>query len=80
VSFRLITYCVFERGIIVVVAAEGSMTALMFGEDALSLVMGEEELTLMPAAATTEGSILQKMSRALNFLSRKQIDDKSTEK
>ena len=70
----------FERGIIVVVAAEGSMTALMFGKDALSLVMGEEELTLMPATATTKGSILQKMSRALNFLSRKQIHDKSAEK
>jgi len=35
---------------------------------------------LMPATATTERSILQKMSRALNFLSRKQIHDKSAEK
>jgi len=74
------TCCVFERGIIAAVAAKGSMTTLMLGEDILSLVMGEEELTLMPAEATTEGSILQKMSRALNFLSRKQIDDRIVEK
>ena len=70
----------FERGIIAAVAAKDSMTTLMFGEDILSLVMGEEELTLMPAAATTKGSILQKMSRALNFLSIKQIDDRSVDK
>jgi hypothetical protein len=57
------TCCVFERGITVGVAAEGSMTALMLGEEALTLVLGEEGLLVVPAAAKTEGSILQKMSR-----------------
>jgi predicted hydrocarbon binding protein len=57
------TCCEFERGITAAVAAEGSMTALMLGEEALKLVLGEEALPVVPAAAKTEGSILQKMSR-----------------
>jgi apolipoprotein N-acyltransferase len=48
------TCCVFERGITVVVAVEGSMTAL---------ILGEEGLIMVSAAAKTEGSILQKVSR-----------------
>jgi hypothetical protein len=48
------TCCVFERGITIIIAVEGSMTALM---------LGEEGLPVVPAAAKTEGSILQKMSR-----------------
>ena len=52
------TCCVFERGITVGVMTEGSMTALMFGEEALTLVLGEEGLPVVPAAAKTEGSIL----------------------
>ena len=52
------TCCIFERGITVTVAAEGSMTALMLGEKALTLVLGEEGLPVVPAAAKTEGSIL----------------------
>jgi len=48
------TCCVFERGITAAVAAEKSMTALM---------LGEEGLTMVPAVAKTEGSILQKVSR-----------------
>ena len=51
------TCCVLERGIIAVVAAKGNMTALMLGEDTLILVLEEEELTLMPVATKTEGSI-----------------------
>jgi hypothetical protein len=57
------TCCVFKRRIIVVVAAEGSMTVLMLGEEALTLVLGEEGLLVVPDATKTEGSILQKMSR-----------------
>jgi hypothetical protein len=57
------TCCVFERGITATVATEGSMTALMFREEALTLVLGEEGLPVVPAAAKTKGSILQKMSR-----------------
>jgi hypothetical protein len=60
---RLMTCCVFERGITVVVAVEGSITALMLGEEGLTLVLGEEGLTVVPATAKTEGFILQKMSR-----------------
>jgi hypothetical protein len=60
------TCCVFERGITIIVAVEGSMTALMLGEEALTLVLGEEGLPVVPAAAKTEGSILQKMSRKKN--------------
>jgi hypothetical protein len=41
------TCWVLERGIIAAITAE----------DALTLVLGEEELTLMPAAAKTKGSI-----------------------
>jgi hypothetical protein len=52
------TYCVFERGITVVVAVEGSMIALMLGEEALTLVLEEEGLTMVPAATKIEGSIL----------------------
>jgi hypothetical protein len=48
------TCCVFERGITVVIAVEGSMTAL---------ILGEEGLIMVSAAAKTEGSILQKVSR-----------------
>jgi len=48
------TCCVFERGITVVVAVEGSMTAL---------ILGEEGLIMVSPAAKTEGSILQKVSR-----------------
>jgi len=48
------TCCVFERGITVVVGVEGSMTAL---------ILGEEGLIMVSAAAKTEGSILQKVSR-----------------
>jgi hypothetical protein len=48
------TCCVFERGITVVVAVEGSMT---------TLILGEEGLIMVSAAAKTEGSILQKVSR-----------------
>ena len=62
-SFRLMTCLVLEKGIIAVVATEGSIIVLMLGEDALALVLGEEELTLMQATTKTEGSILQKMSR-----------------
>jgi len=51
------TCCVLERGIIAVVAAKGNMTVLMLGEDTLTLVLEEEELTLMPVATKTEGSI-----------------------
>ena len=57
------TCCVFEREIIAAVTIEGSMTALMFGEEALTLVLGEEGLPVVPAIAKNEGSILQKMSR-----------------
>ena len=39
------------------------MTALMFGEEALTLVLGGEGLPVVPAAAKTEGSIWQRMSR-----------------
>ncbi|KAG6768074.1 hypothetical protein POTOM_026971 [Populus tomentosa] len=39
------------------------MTVLMFGEEALTLVLGEEGLPMVPAAAKTKGSKLQKMSR-----------------
>ena len=39
------------------------MTALMLGEEALTLVLGEEGLLVVPDATKTEGSILQKMSR-----------------
>jgi len=53
------TCCVFERGITAAVAAERSMTALMLGEEALTLVLGEEGLPVVPAAAKTGGSILQ---------------------
>jgi len=35
----------------------------MLGEEALTLVLGVERLPMVPAAAKTEGSILQKMSR-----------------
>jgi hypothetical protein len=48
------TCCVFERGITVVIAVEGSMTAL---------ILGEEGLIMVSPAAKTEGSILQKVSR-----------------
>jgi hypothetical protein len=48
------TCCVFERGITVVVAVKGSMT---------TLILGEEGLIMVSAAAKTEGSILQKVSR-----------------
>jgi hypothetical protein len=57
------TCCVFERGITAVVTAEGSMTALMLGEEALTVVLGEEGLPVVPAATKTKGSILQKMNR-----------------
>jgi len=64
------TCCVFEKGITIIVAVEGSMTALMLGEEALTLVLGEEGLPVVlpvvPAAAKTEGSILQKTSRKQN--------------
>jgi len=36
------TCYVVERGIIAVVAAEGNMTALMLGEDTVTLVLEEE--------------------------------------
>jgi hypothetical protein len=36
---------------------------LMLGEEALTLVLGEEGLPVVPDATKTEGSILQKMSR-----------------
>jgi hypothetical protein len=57
------TYCIFERGITIAVVAEGSMPALMLGEEALILVLREEGLLVVPAAEKTEGSILQKMNR-----------------
>ena len=41
-------YCVFERGITAAVAAEGSMIALMLGEETLTLVLGEEGLLVVP--------------------------------
>jgi len=39
------------------------MTALMLGEEALTVVLGEEGLPVVPAATKTKGSILQKMNR-----------------
>jgi len=57
------TCWVLERGIIVAVAAVGSMIVLMLGEDALTLVLGEEELTLMPATTKIEGSIFAEKTK-----------------